>query len=95
MASPRAPSDLAHIRDGIHRERRRTGEGGHQGFAPESDEQVELLRVMRRRFERVSAERLVAGSGIENIYRVCTLRGMNAGDISAAVPASQLTTRTL
>jgi glucokinase len=45
-----------------------SGEGGHQGFAPESDEQVELLRIMRMRFERVSVERLVAGSGIENIY---------------------------
>jgi glucokinase len=45
-----------------------TGEGGHVGFAPESDLQVELLRVLRGRFERVSAERLVAGSGIENIY---------------------------
>lgn len=45
-----------------------TGEGGHVGFAPESDLQVEVLKVLRRRFERVSAERLVAGSGIENIY---------------------------
>ena len=27
-----------------------------------------LLKVLRRRFERVSAERLVAGSGLENIY---------------------------
>ena len=45
-----------------------TGEGGHVGFAPESDLQLELLRVLRGRYERVSAERLVAGSGIENIY---------------------------
>ncbi|MCG8371768.1 MAG: glucokinase [Proteobacteria bacterium] len=45
-----------------------TGEGGHVGFAPESDEQAELLRILRPRFGRVSAERLVAGSGIENIH---------------------------
>lgn len=45
-----------------------TGEGGHVGFAPESDLQIELLRVLRGRYERVSAERLVAGTGIENIY---------------------------
>ncbi len=45
-----------------------TGEGGHVGFAPETELQVELLKVLRRRFERVSAERLVAGSGLENIY---------------------------
>ena len=57
-----------------------TGEGGHVGFAPESDLQIEILRVLRKRFERVSAERLVAGSGIENIYAALSeLRG-HAGD---------------
>lgn len=45
-----------------------SGEGGHVGFSPETNEQIELLKVMRTRFERVSRERLVAGSGIENIY---------------------------
>ena len=45
-----------------------TGEGGHVGFAPETDLQIEVLRVLRGRYGRVSAERLVAGSGIENIY---------------------------
>lgn len=45
-----------------------TGEGGHVGFAPETDLQVEILKVLRTRFERVSAERVVAGSGIENLY---------------------------
>ncbi len=45
-----------------------TGEGGHVGFAPETARQSEILGVLRGRFERVSAERLVAGSGIENIY---------------------------
>ena len=34
-----------------------TGEGGHVGFAPESDLQVELLNVLRGRYKRVSAER--------------------------------------
>ena len=45
-----------------------TGEGGHVGFAPETAQQSEILAILRRRFQRVSAERLVAGSGIENIY---------------------------
>ena len=62
-----------------------TGEGGHVGFAPESDLQVELLTVLRGRFERVSAERLVAGSGIENIYTaLLEIRGEAAEPLRAA-----------
>ena len=67
-----------------------TGEGGHVGFAPESDLQVELLKVLRTRFDRVSAERLVAGSGIENIYSaLLEIRGdpverLRAAEIFAA-----------
>lgn len=45
-----------------------TGEGGHVAFAPETALQCELLTVLRSRWGRVSAERLVAGSGLENIY---------------------------
>ena len=44
------------------------GEGGHLGFAPENDEQVAVLQVLRTRFARVSDERLVSGQGIENLY---------------------------
>lgn len=45
-----------------------TGEGGHVAFAPETGLQSDILRVLRSRWDRVSAERLVAGSGLENIY---------------------------
>lgn len=44
------------------------GEGGHIGFAPASGLQLELLGVLRERFERVSTERLVSGPGLENLY---------------------------
>lgn len=44
------------------------GEGGHRGFAPETAQQIEVLEVLRKRFERVSDERLVSGPGLENIY---------------------------
>ena len=43
-------------------------EASHGGFAPETVEQVELLTVLRERFGRVSSERLVSGSGLENLY---------------------------
>lgn len=48
------------------------GEGGHVGFAPESQLQMELLRQLRDEFDRVSDERLVSGPGLENIYEVLT-----------------------
>jgi len=48
------------------------GEGGHIGFAPKSQVQVEILNALRSKFDRVSVERLVSGSGIENIYWALT-----------------------
>ncbi|MEM9208291.1 MAG: glucokinase, partial [Pseudomonadota bacterium] len=44
------------------------GEGGHVGFAPETALQLEVLTALRERFDRVSAERLVSGPGLENIF---------------------------
>lgn len=48
------------------------GEGGHVGFAPKSQVQVEILNALRSKFDRVSVERLLSGSGIENIYWALT-----------------------
>jgi len=62
-----------------------TGEGGHVGFAPETEMQTRILEVLRTLFDRVSAERLVAGSGIENIHKALVqLRG--AGEQALAAP---------
>ena len=44
------------------------GEGGHGGFAPETKVQLDVLAALRERFDRVFSERLVSGSGLENIY---------------------------
>ena len=48
------------------------GEGGHIGFAPTSKLQVEVLNTLRSDFDRVSVERLISGSGLENIYWALT-----------------------
>ena len=48
------------------------GEGGHIGFAPKSQVQVEILNALRHKFDRVSVERLLSGSGVENIYWALT-----------------------
>ncbi len=44
-------------------------EGGHVDFAPRDEEQIELLRVLKRRYGHVSCERVVSGPGLVNIYR--------------------------
>ncbi len=44
-------------------------EGGHVGFAPVNEHEIELMRRLLPRFRRVSVERLLSGPGLENIYR--------------------------
>lgn len=62
-----------------------TGEGGHVGFAPETEQQLEILKVLRNQFDRVSAERLIAGSGLENIYLALrSIRRESGPQLSAA-----------
>lgn len=43
-------------------------EGGHVAFAPVDQHQLELLQVLWQRYQRVSAERLLSGPGLENLY---------------------------
>mgnify|MGYP001077023704 CR=1 FL=1 len=50
------------------------GEGGHIDFAPVNEREMDILRVLKTRFQRVSVERLLSGAGIVNIYQaLCTL----------------------
>lgn len=44
-------------------------EGGHTDFGPRDDEEIALLRHLREKHGRVSAERIVSGMGIEAIFR--------------------------
>jgi glucokinase len=61
------------------------GEASHGGFSPETQEQSELLSVMRDRFERVSIERLLSGPGLENIYwGLARIRGEKIDLLSTA-----------
>lgn len=48
-------------------------EGGHVDFAPTDDVQIELLKYLRKKWHRVSAERLASGQGIFNIYKFVTM----------------------
>jgi glucokinase len=52
------------------------GEGGHIGFAPEDDIEIEILRLLARRFGRVSVERIVSGPGLVHLYEaLCEIAG--------------------
>lgn len=44
-------------------------EGGHTSYAPENDQEIELLHYLRSRFEHVSYERLLSGAGLFSLYR--------------------------
>jgi len=60
-------------------------EASHGGFAPENQEQGEILAVLRERFGRVSSERLVSGSGLENLYwALVQIQGAKCRLLSAA-----------
>ena len=45
-----------------------SSEGGHADFAARNDEQIELYRYLHGRFGHVSAERVLSGPGLFNIY---------------------------
>lgn len=45
------------------------GEGGHVDFAPNSEEEGIILDVLRAEIGHVSAERVLSGPGLVNLYR--------------------------
>jgi glucokinase len=55
------------IRDG-ERFRPSASEGGHQGFTPRNELEIDLLRYMLKKYRRVSLERIVAGPGFSEMY---------------------------
>jgi glucokinase len=49
-------------------------EGGHISFAPRNEEEDFILDTLRRRFGRVSYERLLGGEGWLNLYQAWSVR---------------------
>jgi glucokinase len=43
-------------------------EGGHADFAPRTDQQIELLKFMRRRYPQVSWELILSGRGFRTLH---------------------------
>jgi len=44
-------------------------EGGHADFAPQTDQEIELLQYLRTIYGHVSYERILSGPGLFNIYK--------------------------
>lgn len=68
------------------------GEGGHVTLAAQDDGEDAVLRVLRRRFGHVSAERALSGPGLVNLYLACC---EIAGRTALALEAGQVTQRAL
>ncbi|EPF1143879.1 glucokinase, partial [Yersinia enterocolitica] len=49
------------------------GEGGHVDFAPNSEEEDRILAVLRQELGHVSAERVLSGPGLVNLYRAIVI----------------------
>lgn len=61
------------------------GEGGHVTLAAADDAQARLLAALRQIYPHVSAERVLSGAGLVNLYRaVCQLDGCKARDVTPA-----------
>jgi len=62
-----------------------SGEGGHVTLAAVDDQEAALLTLLRTRFGHVSAERVLSGPGLVELYRaVCELTGAAAQNLSSA-----------
>lgn len=59
-------------------------EGGHVGFAPTNEREIELLSTLWRRYERVSIERILSGMGLENLYWANSVLGGQERELPAA-----------
>jgi glucokinase len=61
------------------------GEGGHATMPAVTDEEADVLRMMRRRWQHVSAERALSGPGLVNLYQaLCALGGQEPAALGAA-----------
>lgn len=70
-----------------------SGEGGHVTMAATDEREAHVLALLRQRFDHVSAERVLSGPGLVELYRaVCEMHGQKShvlepSDISTAALA--------
>lgn len=67
-------------------------EGGHTDFAPHTEQQIELLRFMKRRYPQVSWELILSGRGFRTIHEFIDPAVRHASfDDPDADPAPEIT----
>ncbi len=60
-------------------------EGGHMGFSPSDEVEVQVWRLLARRFGRVSLERILSGQGLLNLHAaLCEIEGGGSDHASPA-----------
>lgn len=67
------------------------GEGGHVTMAPTTARESAVLELMRKRYDHVSAERLLSGPGLVNLYGA--LCGLDGAPVASYAPAQITSTR--
>lgn len=60
-------------------------EGGHADFAPRTDREVELLRMLREQYGRAEVEHVLSGPGLLNLHRF-THAGQECGAVRGLTP---------
>ena len=55
-------------------------EAGHGDFAARTEDEIELLRFLRERFNRASAERVISGPGLVHVFEWLQASGTIADD---------------
>ena len=60
------------------------GEGGHATLAASTEEEFAIIQMLWKRWSHVSAERVLSGAGLVNLYEaLCALRGIEPLDAVA------------
>lgn len=71
-------------------------EGGHSDFAPHTEQQIELLRFMKRRYPQVSWELILSGRGFRTLHEFLSNTVKHATfDDPDADPAPEITKNAL
>ncbi len=67
-------------------------EGGHADFSPRTDQEIELLRFLKKRYAHVSFELILSGRGFRTVHDFLDPAVKHAGfDDPAADPAPEIT----
>lgn len=63
-----------------------SSEGGHSDFAPNNDEEVELLHYLQKKYGHVSYERILSGQGLCDLKNFLTEKNSGAKETKSLLP---------